>query len=152
MATQTQQSESDVKYLNAFLKNELASVETYAQCIEKTENPEISSSLASIQQSHQKRAQLLHERIQALGGSPASSPGVWGGIAKMLEGGAKLFGEKAAVSVLEEGEDRGRDSYKRDVSKLSSDNQRFVEDQIMPEQMRSHDVMHDIEVKVKRRH
>lgn len=152
MATQAQHNESDVKHLNSFLKNELAAVETYSQCLDKADSPDISSSLADLQQSHQKRAQLLRERIESLGGSPASSSGMWGSVAKLMEGGAKLFGEKSAVSTLEEGEDRGRDDYQQSVNKLSPENQRFIEDQIMPEQQRSHDAMHVIEEQVKKLH
>lgn len=149
MATQ---AEHDVKTLNSFLKNELAAVETYDQVIRKAEAPDISSSLSALQRSHQKRVDLLVQRIQALGGSPTSSSGAWGGIAKMVQAGSKMLGEKSAVSTLEEGEDRGRDEYKRDASKLSPENQRFIEEQIMPEQLRSHDAMHAIEQKVKHLH
>ncbi|MEX1034070.1 MAG: DUF2383 domain-containing protein [Cellvibrionaceae bacterium] len=152
MATQTQQNEKDVQYLNSFLKNELSAVETYNQCIEKADSPDISSSLTTLQQSHRKRAQLLTDRIQALGGSPASGSGMWGSVAKLVQGSANLFGEKSAVSTLEEGEDRGRDDYQRDVSKLSPENRQFIEQEIMPEQQRSHDTMHAIEKQVKQLH
>lgn len=151
MASQAQHS-PDVDTLNSFLKNELSAVDTYNQVIEKVDTPDVSSSLSALQQSHRRRAELLSQRIQALGGSPATSSGTWGGIAKMLQAGSKMFGEKAAVSTLEEGEDRGRDDYKRDLSKLSPENQRFIEEQILPEQLRSHDAMHAIEDKVKHLH
>lgn len=152
MATQAHHSETDIKYLNSFLKNELAAVETYDQCLDKADNPSISSSLSALQQSHRKRADLLAERIRSMGGSPADSSGTWGGIAKLIQAGSNLFGEKAAIHNLEEGEDRGRDDYQRDVSKLSPENQRFIEQEIMPEQMRSHDAMHAIEQEVKHLH
>lgn len=152
MATEAQHNESDVKHLNSFLKNELAAVETYSQCLDKADSPDISSSLAALRESHQKRVELLRERIQAMGGSPASGSGMWGSVAKLMEGGSKLFGEKSAVSTLEEGEDRGRDDYQQGVNKLSPENQRFIEQQIMPEQQRSHDAMEAIEKKVKQLH
>lgn len=145
-------SEQDVKYLNSFLKNELAAVETYSQVIGKSKHPDLTSSLSNLQQSHRKRADLLRQKIQALGGQPADSSGMWGGVSKLLQGTSNLFGEKAAVSTLEEGEDRGRDDYKRDMSKLSPECQRFIEQEIMPEQQRSHDAMHMIEQQVKQLH
>lgn len=151
MATQPH-SEQDVKYLNSFLKNELAAVETYSQVIGKSKHPDLTSSLSNLQQSHRKRADLLRQKIQALGGQPADSSGMWGGVSKLLQGTSNLFGEKAAVSTLEEGEDRGRDDYKRDMSKLSPECQRFIEQEIMPEQQRSHDAMHMIEQQVKQLH
>lgn len=151
MAT-PQQSESDVKYLNSFLKNELSAIETYSQVIDKSKNPDLTNSLTNLQMSHRKRADLLRQKIQALGGQPADSSGMWGSVSKLLQGTSNLFGEKTAISTLEEGEDRGRDEYQRDVSKLSPECQRFIQDEIMPEQLRSHDAMHVIEEQVKRLH
>lgn len=151
MAT-PQQSESDVKHLNSFLKNELTAVETYSQVIEKSKNPDLTNSLTNLQMSHRKRVDLLRQKIQALGGQPAEGTGIWGGVSKLMQRTSNLFGEKAAISTLEEGEDRGRDEYKRDVSKLSPELQRFIQDEIMPEQQRSHDAMHVIEEQVKRLH
>lgn len=145
-------TESDVKYLNSFLKNELTAIDTYSQVIEKSESPDLTNSLTNLQASHRKRADLLRQKIQALGGDPANSGGMWGGVAKLLQGGSNLFGEKAAISTLEEGEDRGRDDYRRDMSKLSPECQRFIEQEIMPEQLRSHDAMHVIEQQVKQLH
>lgn len=152
MANPAEHNESDIKHLNHFLKNELAAIETYKQCIEKTDTPDIASSLSALEESHKRRADLLAERIRSLGGSPADSAGAWGGITKLLQAGSNLFGEKAAVHNLEEGEDRGRDDYQRDVSKLSPENQRFIEERIMPEQMRTHDAMEAIEERVQRLH
>src|SRR5690606_16875238 len=149
---QAYQMESDIKTLNSFLKNELTAIETYDQVIGKTDRPELTTSLSSLQQSHRKRADLLAGRIRQMGGEPATSGGTWGGIAKMLQAGSNIFGDKAAIHNLEEGEDRGRDDYKRDLSKLSPECQRFVEQEIMPEQMRSHDAMHAIEEQVKNLH
>lgn len=149
---QAQSNEQDVKTLNTFLKNELAAVETYSQCLDKADTPDISSSLSALQESHRKRAERLRERIRSMGGEPTESSGAWGSVSKLLEGGSKLFGEKSAVSTLEEGEDRGRDAYKRDVEKLSPENRRFIEEEIMPEQLRSHDTMHAIEENVKKLH
>lgn len=148
----TAQPEQDVKYLNSFLKNELAAVETYSQVIDKAKSPGLSSSLSNLQQSHRRSAELLRQKIQALGGKPADSSGMWGGVSKLLQGTSNLFGEKSAVSTLEEGEDRGRDDYQRDMSKLSPELQRFIQDEIMPEQQRSHDAMHEIEQQVKQLH
>lgn len=152
MPTQAHHSQTDIKYLNSFLKNELSAIETYKQVINKADSADISSSLSALQESHRRRADLLSERIRSLGGAPADSAGAWGGIVKMVQAGTNLFGEKAAIHNLEEGEDRGRDDYQRDVSKLSPENQRFIEERIMPEQLRSHDAMEAIEQQVKRLH
>jgi hypothetical protein len=134
-------SDKDITKLNDFLKNEIAAVETYGQCIEKTDKPQIMPRLLELRQSHQGRARLLRERIVALGGKPAEGAGMWGGVAKLVEGGAKVFGEKAALSALEEGEDKGLNDYRTEMDDLSDATRQFVASMILPEQQRSHDAL-----------
>lgn len=136
---QTQDAKSDIKQLNSFLKDELSAVETYQQCIEKIEKPQIASTLADLQRSHEKRVQLLRQRVQELGGEPETSSGTWGAFAKLIEGGAKMFGEKSAISALEEGEDRGKENYEGSNDKLSPTMQAFINAEILPEHHHSHD-------------
>ena len=138
-------TEQDIHQLNSFLRGELSAVETYQQCIDKMSDRNIVAQLRSLQQSHQRRAELLTDRVRLLGGKPAQGSGVWGSFAKVAEGSAKLFGESAAVSALEEGEDHGRDDYRRDVEKLSPTERNFIESEILPEQQRTHDALTRIE-------
>ena len=69
------------------------------------------------------------------------SSGPWGAFAKVVEGGAAAFGEKAAIYALEEGEDHGRNNYKRDTKDLDPDAQNWVNTQLFPEQLRTHQAM-----------
>jgi len=138
-------TEQDIKQLNSFLRGELSAVETYQQCIEKVENEHVRSQLLGLQESHRTRALLLKERILGLGGQPEESAGIWGSLAKAVEGGAKMFGAAAAVSVLEEGEDHGLDDYRNDVENLSPPERQFVESRLLPEQQKSHDVLSRID-------
>lgn len=144
MNMQTYNSKEDIKQLNSFLQDELAAVETYHQCIEKVDDAQISASLANLQQSHQTRADLLTRRIQEIGGQPEKSSGMWGTVSKMVEGGARLFGDKSAISALEEGEDRGRDNYQGKIERLAPENQQFVSAELLPEQKRSHDMLNRV--------
>jgi len=72
---------------------------------------------------------------------PADSSGPWGGFAKLVEGGAKVFGVKAALAALEEGEDHGKKLYREDLDKLDASTRSFVETELMPEQQQTHDLM-----------
>ena len=65
----------------------------------------------------------------------------WGGFAKLVEGGAKLFGKSAATAALEEGEDHGKRLYSDNVDELSPEVRNFIRSQIMPEQQRTHDAL-----------
>jgi Domain of unknown function (DUF2383) len=91
--------------------------------------------------SHERRVSLLNSELQRLGGKPAQGSGPWGAFAKLLEGGTKLFGTKAAIAALEEGEDHGRDDYKRDAPKLEPEARAFVQQQLLPEQLETHQAL-----------
>jgi Domain of unknown function (DUF2383). len=145
MTMQTHNRSEDVNCLNVFLKNELSAVETYQQCINKVDDEKIAPSLADLQNSHERRAQLLRQKIVELGGTPVDSSGMWGSFAKMVEGGAGLFGDRSAIAALEEGEDRGRDNYIEKSDDLSPELQRFVNAELLPEQRRSHDMLNRIQ-------
>jgi uncharacterized protein (TIGR02284 family) len=133
--------EQSVDVLNSFLRGEISAVETYRQALEKVERPQVRSQLQDCMQSHAQRVTLLSEQVRTLGGTPSTSSGVWGTFAKAIEGGAKTFGEKAAVAALEEGEDHGRNDYKRDLDKLDVATKQVVQSQVVPEQQRTHDAM-----------
>jgi len=135
MATQT------VDKLNSFLRGEISAVETYRQAIEKLANKPQVTTLSDCMRSHQERVGLLREEIRRRGGEPSESSGPWGAFAKLVEGGAKAIGEKAAIAALEEGEDHGRDDYKRDAADLEPDARQFVETALLPEQLRTHRAM-----------
>jgi len=133
--------EQSVDVLNSFLRGEISAVETYRQALEKVEKPQVRTQLQDCMQSHAQRVTLVSEQIRTLGGTPSTSSGVWGAFAKAVEGGAKTFGEKAAVSALEEGEDHGRNDYRRDLDKLDVATRQVVQTHVVPEQQRTHDTM-----------
>ena len=55
-----------------------------------------------------------------------------------MAGGAKAFGEKAAIAALEEGEDHGLRLYKGDLDKLDPATRTLVETDVLPAQERTH--------------
>ena len=127
--------------LNSFLRGEISAVETYRQALDKLRDKPEAGALTDCLRSHEQRVSLLSSEIESRGGEPAQGSGPWGAFAKLMEGGAKLFGEKAAIAALEEGEDHGRDDYKRDAPKLEPAARAFVQQQLIPEQLRTHQVM-----------
>jgi uncharacterized protein (TIGR02284 family) len=139
----------DVDQLNSFLRGELSAVETYDQAIEKlADEPQLAESLRDNRDSHARRAAMLRREIEKLGGEASDDSGVWGGFAKLVEGSAKLFGKKSAIAALEEGEDHGRDDYLAELREASPELRELVENELLPEQLRTHDVMSNL----KRRH
>jgi uncharacterized protein (TIGR02284 family) len=137
-----EQTSDDIDKLNSFLRGERSAVETYNQAIEKLEDePDIRQRLQSLRDSHSARVIELSTRIRALGGKPDETSGAWGGFAKLVEGGAKLFGKSAAIAALEEGEDHGKRLYADNLDELSEQTREFIRSRIMPEQRRTHDIL-----------
>ena len=124
--------------LNSFLRGEISAVETYRQAIEKIKDPAIRSQLQTCEQDHEKRIELLRERITSLGGKPDQSSGAWGVWAKVLQGGGDLLGEKTALSTLEQGEDHGLNDYRKDLDALDGDTRSWVESNILPKAEQTH--------------
>jgi uncharacterized protein (TIGR02284 family) len=142
MGTQGQGHEKpELEQLNSFLRGEISAVETYAQALNKIKDTNIKTKLQENQRSHQQRVQLLTDQVRKLGGTPVSSSGVWGSFAKLVQGGADLFGDKTAVAALEEGEDHGLRDYRSDtVQKLGTEVRSFVQQQILPAAQQTHQV------------
>lgn len=134
---------SSIDQLNHFLRGEIAAVETYRMALDKLDKGSPArGELEACMQSHQSRVMLLQDAIVAAGGTPAESSGPWGVFAKVVEGGARILGDKIAVSALEEGEDHGLKDYreyKTDAEDGDSMTRALVVDRLVPEQQRTHD-------------
>jgi hypothetical protein len=126
--------------LNKFLRGELSAVETYRQALERLGASAFAADLMDNKLSHEQRVEMLRTQVIRLGGQCAEGSGAWGSFAKLVEGGAKLFGEKAAIAALEEGEDHGLKLYRNnsDIEQLDLATRDFVERSLLPEQERTH--------------
>jgi uncharacterized protein (TIGR02284 family) len=144
MLESKQGQEKTIDQLNSFLRGELSAVETYDQALAKLRDFPQRPTLEACERSHAERARLLAEEVRRLGGEPSDSAGVWGAFAKAVEGTAAALGTKAAIAALEEGEDHGRDDYRRDLEKLEISARTIVESRILPEQLRTHRAMSDL--------
>jgi len=140
---------TDVDHLNSFLRGELSAVETYRMAMERLDtDPIITGPLSTCQKSHMDRVSQLSSEITSLGGQPATDSGPWGSFAKLVQGGASVFGKSAALAALEEGEDHGLNDYRRDASELSPSVKQFVEQRLLPEQRRTHDTLSELKKRV----
>lgn len=135
--------EAPVAVLNKFLRGELSAVETYRQALERMKNSVDVGDLNECKRSHETRVEILRSQILQLGGEPSHSSGAWGSFAKLVEGSATVFGEKAAIAALEEGEDHGLKLYRdrSDLEKLDAATRDVIERTLLPEQERTHRAM-----------
>jgi uncharacterized protein (TIGR02284 family) len=130
---------TDVETLNSFLRGEISAVETYRQAIGHVSDDKIRGQLEDCLHDHEHRVETLRERIERLGGTPSGGSGVWGTFAKLVQAGADVLGEKAAVQALEEGEDHGLADYQRDLDKIHGEARRLVRMELLPAQKRTHE-------------
>lgn len=129
----------DVETLNSFLRGEISAVETYRQALGHVSDENLRGALEECRQDHEHRVEELRERIRRMGGEPVESSGLWGTFAKLVQGGADLLGDKAAIQALEEGEDHGLNDYQRDVDQVHGEARRFVKMELLPAQKRTHE-------------
>ncbi len=135
----SQTERQSVDALNTLLRGELSAVETYEQAIERLEkNFEARTVLDDCLRAHETRAQRLRQAVASLGGTPSDGSGPWGMFAKLVEGSAKVFGAKAAIAALEEGEDHGIKEYRSQIGKLDATTRRTVVDELLPGQQETH--------------
>lgn len=143
MATITQNSGAPViDALNELLRGEISAVETYDQALQRIDNDvALRADLVTCRTSHAQRVDRLRSTINQLGGKPSEGSGAWGAFAKFLEGTAKALGTKAAVTMLEEGEDHGLKEYRENIKKLDGDTRMLVASELLPAQQHTHDTV-----------
>jgi bacterioferritin (cytochrome b1) len=130
-----------VDRLNSLLRGELSAVETYRQAIAKEGSASVE--LNRLRADHDDAASQLAARVKALGGVPATDPGVWGDFTKALEGAAKVFGNDAAMQALKAGEKLGTSSYERalDDADLDAASKDLIRNTLLPRQREHADVL-----------
>jgi len=130
-----------IEQLNSFLRGEISAVETYRQALDKVNDAQARRELEQCHVSHQHRVDMLRTRIIELGGEPTVSSGAWGAFAKAAEGSAAALGERAAIDVLEQGEDHGLKDYQKHLEDLDVTSRTFVAQELLPEQERTHSTL-----------
>jgi len=138
-------NENAAAKLNDLLRGELSAVETYSLAIEHIREGNIAAILQEAHNCHAERANSLSTRLRTLGAEPATSSGIWGAFAKILESGAQIFGDKATIAMLEEGEDHGLAQYKALSQDRDPDISPLVKD-FLPRQQSTYNIMKDLKV------
>ncbi len=107
----------NVESLNTCLRSELSATETYRQALNINRDQYSAHSefqrLSEILREHEDATSRLQQLIQKSGGVPSTDSGAWGTWATAVMGAAKLFGDKAALKALKEGEESGLKEYER---------------------------------------
>lgn len=108
-----QTTTTETTALNSLLRGEMSAIETYRQALEQladSDEPGVAD-LRALQRDHRDAADALWHHIEQHGDRPSEGSGPWGTFAKAVEGTARLFGNKAALKALKEGEEHGVKDY-----------------------------------------
>lgn len=131
--------EDSVDQLNSLLRGEISAVETYRMALDKLDRgSHARGELETCIRSHEERVNVLRDKVRQLGGTPATSSGPWGVFARLVEGGARALGDKAAIAALEEGEDHGLKDYRSALDKLDPEGRQLVLSRLLPAQEDTH--------------
>ena len=106
----------DIDDLNSSLRGELAAIDTYRKALEKSRskyaNDPKYQQLEKMLRDHEQAATLLTSLVRQKGGEPETDSGAWGTWSKTVMGASSLFGDKAALKALKQGEESGIKQYR----------------------------------------
>jgi hypothetical protein len=111
--------DDDLAAMTALLRGQLAAVASYAQAIEKFEDPRLLADLETIREEHVRAESLLREKVVRLGGPPVESPGPWCTCATVT-GDAKLS-PATALAALRQGEEQSVYEFENSLKNESVD-------------------------------
>jgi len=136
----------DESKLNTLLRDEISAVETYQQALDKLSNEPMMGEvqqISSICDDHRDSANKLRERIIRYGGKPTEDSGAWGTWSKMVMGGAKLLGDKAALTALRQGEENGIKDYEDALhdADIPEDVRSLIQTTLLPRQQQHLNVL-----------
>lgn len=141
--------DASIKKLQQCMRRELSAVETYDLALKSLTHVGMHHTLQEIFVSHSRRAERLGEQVRWMGGEPPTSSGVWGAFAKAIQAGADLLGNRVAIAALEEGEDLTLKLYTSDPEGCDAKTRNFIDDVLLPEQRRTHELCRTVEIYAK---
>lgn len=122
--------------LNELIRGERSAVETYRQAFEKVGTDPRASKLKTFVADHEQAIRLLTDKVAACGRQPSTDSGAWGTWAETVMGAAKLFGDRAAISALKQGEEHGLKQYQDVLNSdvLDASCRSIIQNQLVPQQ------------------
>ena len=137
MALETRPDQT-VREVDTLLRGEIAATETYVQALAKFEKEgrPAPAELRRIRDEHVDAANVLRRFVAAKDEKPSQGSGAWGAFAKAVEGTAKVFGNRAALKALKEGEEHGVGEYEEVLAEEDLDVgiRKLIGERLLPRQ------------------
>lgn len=95
---------SSTDRLNHLLECELSAVATYQRAVRKLVSAPGAEALLAIEREHWEAVGWLRDRVEALGGVPVATSGVWGAWPEAVEETARVVGDVAEIDALRQEE------------------------------------------------
>jgi demethoxyubiquinone hydroxylase (CLK1/Coq7/Cat5 family) len=128
-------SRTGVDKVKALHRGELSAIATYEDVLKKNDTAAWRADLERMLADHKDAAERLRARVVALGGTPDTSAGVWGGWAELVAKSAAAIGDAAARDALKAGEKHGVNDYEealKDSAKIDSETAALIRDVLLP--------------------
>jgi hypothetical protein len=138
---------NSVDTLVSLFHEELAAVQTYERVLGKVEHARARDKLREFGKDHERRAQLLRERLELLGRTPPDSQGRGTGFANLTNLGSNdlTVTEASIVQSMVEGEEYELQGYEAKLPALDQETRRFVEEELLSAQRRTHAAVKELQ-------
>lgn len=123
--------------LNRFVKAELAAAATYERALGHVDRAETRTVFEQNRRSHADRSVAIAQLVAAHGAVPANKAGPWGALAKLVEAGASMIGERAIIKTLHEGEAVALGRYLEAIDDLDPVTLEVINGTVLPQQQKT---------------
>jgi hypothetical protein len=123
-----------VEKVKSLHRGELSAVATYEDVLKKNDTQAWRADLERMLADHRDAAERLRGRVVAVGATPDTSAGVWGGWTELLAKSAAAIGDAAARDILKQGEKHGVNVYEEALkdSTIDSETAALIRDVLLP--------------------
>ncbi len=122
--------------LDDLIRGEMAAVRTYDKALEKVKDEKEMAKLKMIREDHVNAVAKLKTFANKDVADDTKTAGAWGAFATAYTGGAKLFGNDAALKALTQGEEHGINEYKEAMEDdtIKPELKQMIKTQFLPKQ------------------
>lgn len=122
--------------LDDLIRGEMAAVKTYDTALEKVKDEKEMAKLKKIREDHVSAVAKLKTFANKDVAEDTKTAGAWGSFASAYTGGAKLFGNDAALKALTQGEEHGINEYKEAINDdtIKPELKQMIKTQFLPKQ------------------